>query len=441
MSQTNQALLSGFKDAILVLQSADARNNKKGDQLKQWVSTNFGESARVSIVNKAKQAGNRAKEQLSQRDVINVIFFVTNDDAFDPLVRHCKSLFYPALRTVFFAYAGGAAGELVPKLLLRNPKKESKLANFYMSAFPQLKVEDVELEMPVAAYEEDIGTHEELVENPIVPSLLTDEDPIILDVKSLLDDDYAGVIFTGAPGASKSWYARQVALKIVDGKTANLFFIQFHPGYQYEDFIESYVPTEVGGFALVDKIFLKACDAAREQPDDSIVVVIDELSRTDVVRVFGEALTYIERDKRDLEFRLPSGRICSIPQNLIILCTMNPWDRGVDELDLAFERRFAKIRFDPDLERLRIELQKSSLSEERRQLLEQFFSRLANHPNKLCRLGHAYFMKAKTDESLQRLWDHQLVFHFEKILKNDEEQLGIIHSAWKRIFQEQPQPT
>ena len=438
MPQTTQTLLSGFEESIAALRSADPRNNKKGDHLKLWVSTNFDERARVSIVNEAKQAGNRAKEQLSQRDVDHAIFIVTDKEALAPLVRHCKSLFYPDLRTVFFATAGGAAGKISPKLLLRNPQKASKLENFYGAAFPLLKVEDMKSDMPVAPEETDSSDHEELSDDPIVPSLLTDEDPIVSDVRSLLDDDYAGVIFTGAPGTSKSWYARQVALKIVDGKTANLFFIQFHPGYQYEDFIESYVPTEVGGFALVDKIFLKACDAARERPDESIVVVIDELSRTDVVRVFGEALTYIERDKRDLKFRLPSGRVCSIPHNLIILCTMNPWDRGVDELDLAFERRFAKIRFDPDLERLRVELQKSSLSEERRQLLEQFFSMLARHPNKLCRLGHAYFMKAKTDESLQRLWDHQLAFHFEKILKNDEEQLGAIQAAWKRIFQEQP---
>lgn len=435
MSHTTETLLNGFEDAIAALRSADPRNNKKGDQLKQWVSTNFGERARVSIVNEAKQAGNRAKEQLSQRDVEHAIFIVTDEDAFDPLLRHCESLFYPDLRTVFFASTNGAVGKVNPRLLLRNPQHESDLESFYRDAFPILKVQDFTQSMPSEKGEPASIVSDDLDDAPIVPSLLGDDDQIVSNVNMLLDDGYAGVIFTGAPGTSKSWYARQVALKIVDGKTANLFFIQFHPGYQYEDFIESYVPTEAGGFSLEDKIFLRACSAAKDRPDESVVVVIDELSRTDVVRVFGEALTYIEKDKRDLEFRLPSGRICSIPQNLIILCTMNPWDRGVDELDLAFERRFAKLRFDPDLERLRVELQKSSLSEERRQHLEQFFSMLAHHPNKLCRIGHAYFMKAMTDEALQRLWDHQLAFHFDRILKNDEEQLAIIHTAWKRIFQ------
>ena len=96
------------------------------------------------------------------------------------------------------------------------------------------------------------------------------------------------------------------------------------------------------------KVFLQMCIDAAEDPDHTYVVVIDELSRADPGRVFGEALTYIERSRRGDEFLLASGQTAVIPPNLVILATMNPLDRGVDEVDAAFERRFAKIAMDPD---------------------------------------------------------------------------------------------
>src|ERR1700752_4416883 len=83
-------------------------------------------------------------------------------------------------------------------------------------------------------------------------------------------------------------------------------------------------------------------------PTNSYVLVIDELSRADVGRVFGEALTYVERTKRELPFNIANGDLIKVPSNFVILATMNPFDRGVDEVDAAFERRFAKISMDPD---------------------------------------------------------------------------------------------
>ncbi len=77
------------------------------------------------------------------------------------------------------------------------------------------------------------------------------------------------------------------------------------------------------------------------------VLVIDEISRADVPRVLGEALTYLEMSLRDRPFYLASGDIAEIPKNLFIIATMNPWDVSVDELDIALERRFAHIDVRP----------------------------------------------------------------------------------------------
>lgn len=266
-----------------------------------------------------------------------------------------------------------------------------------------------------------------------VMELIEEDDPIYQRLLLLIEDGFSGVILTGPPGTGKSRAARRIAARLSDADRSRLFFVQFHPAFQYEDFIEAYVPTVQGGFELKDKVFLLACEAAKKT-DRPVVLVLDELSRTDVIRVFGEALTYIEPSKRGLQFMLASGREKVVPNNLIIIATMNPWDRGVEDLDLAFERRFAKISLEPDVAGLTSILHGSSLSEERKRRLERFFQILHRHPNPLCRLGHAYFQTVSDDASLKRLWENQLSFHFDRVLKRSPDELTSIRDAWANVL-------
>src|SRR5665811_38514 len=116
-------------------------------------------------------------------------------------------------------------------------------------------------------------------------------DPLLSDVRELLEI-YGGVIFTGPPGTSKSWYASKIGWTLADQDEERITFLQFHPSYQYEDFMQGIVPREDGsGFELVDRPFLRMCRVAERNPGQSYVIVIDELSRADPGRVFGEALT------------------------------------------------------------------------------------------------------------------------------------------------------
>ncbi len=264
---------------------------------------------------------------------------------------------------------------------------------------------------------------------------IEDDDPILLRVLDLLET-FGGVIFTGPPGTSKSWYAARIAVYLTGGgDRERMRVLQFHPSYQYEDFVEGFVPLDGGGFKLEPKHLLQLAKKARDKHDDTHVILIDELSRGEPGRIFGEALTYVEKSKRGFDFQVASGTEVILPDNLVFLATMNPQDRGVDEVDAAFERRFAKIALDPNEDILVSFLTDSGMEEELRKRVVRFFQLITERAklNPLAALGHTFFIGVKDEDGLQRLWDHQLRFVFEKAFRLDPEGLAEIHRAWDAI--------
>lgn len=267
-----------------------------------------------------------------------------------------------------------------------------------------------------------------------------DDDPLLATTLDLLDT-YDGIIFAGPPGTSKSWYASNIALKLTKGNPHLVRFVQFHPSYQYEDFVEGYVPTGTGGFELRPKHLLELAELAEDHPGEWVVLVIDELSRGDPGRIFGEALTYVEKSKRELKFHLSSGTELSLPTNLVFLATMNPLDRGVDEVDAAFERRFAKIAMEPDAALLEQFLVSAGMGSALRERVQTFF-RAANSrsiDNPYAAVGHTFFLDVGDESGLRRLWEHQLRFLFAKAYQLEPEGLAEVRRAWDRIFV--PAPT
>lgn len=270
-------------------------------------------------------------------------------------------------------------------------------------------------------------------EEPI--AMIGETDPRYLEVKDLLNDGFAGVIFTGPPGTGKTYQAGRIGMRLVEGDTDRIRFLQFHSSYQYEDFVEGFIPDEDKGFKLVPKHLLEVINMAKDALDKQFVIVIDELSRSDPARVFGEALTYVEMDKRGQPFFLSSGKPMTIPGNIVFLATMNPQDRGVEEVEQAFERRFAKVRMDPSVESLGHILTANGLEDGLRGRVVEFFRYLAQHNNPLARLGHAYFHRIKDEAGLRRLWDNQLSFHFERVFQIDTDSLKEVSGRWERVFE------
>ena len=190
---------------------------------------------------------------------------------------------------------------------------------------------------------------------------------LVASLKELLSSKKQ-IILTGAPGTGKTYLAKEIAAAML-GKTLNELkadvksgtekhyqFRQFHPGYDYSDFVEGLKPHLKNGtptFVPTAGVFMQFCiDAAEDSPEQPYVMVIDEINRADLSRVFGELFYGLEKDYRgqpiptqysylDNRPYLEKGKQFEIPPNVYIIGTMNDIDRSVESMDFALRRRFA----------------------------------------------------------------------------------------------------
>jgi 5-methylcytosine-specific restriction protein B len=133
--------------------------------------------------------------------------------------------------------------------------------------------------------------------------------------------------------------------------------VTFHPSYTYEDFVEGYKPVPTGtgqlDLRLVDGVFKRVCRAAQADPDRPYLLIVDEINRGNIPKIFGELITLLEGDKRGMTVVLPQSReTFSVPPNVYLLGTMNTADRSIKLLDAALRRRFAFIELMPETEPL-----------------------------------------------------------------------------------------
>ncbi|HBH12464.1 MAG TPA: AAA family ATPase [Clostridiales bacterium] len=184
------------------------------------------------------------------------------------------------------------------------------------------------------------------------------------------------VILYGPPGTGKTYWALKTAKQLAaiqnfgddfeslsdkdksaltimsDGKPGSVQICTFHPAYGYEDFIEGFRPMNVDGqlvFERRDGVFKRLCKQASKHEKQNFYLIIDEINRGDIPRIFGELITILERDKRGIQIFLPiSDEAFVVPDNVYIISTMNTADRSIALLDTALRRRFGFIELMPD---------------------------------------------------------------------------------------------
>ena len=125
--------------------------------------------------------------------------------------------------------------------------------------------------------------------------------------------------------------------------------VQFHPSYAYEDFVEGFRPDTIRdqpGFKLREGPLKRIADQARANPDSTHVLVIDEINRGNVARVFGELYFLLEYRGREISLQYSDTEF-ALPDNLWFIATMNTADRSIALVDAALRRRFHFVEFSP----------------------------------------------------------------------------------------------
>lgn len=174
------------------------------------------------------------------------------------------------------------------------------------------------------------------------------------------------LILQGAPGVGKTFWADKMSGRVNESEAYSMpegycgmsppppeeaiFRCQFHQSTSYEDFVEGYRPTKEGGFELKNGIFVKAVNYALTHPNEHTVIIIDEINRGNISKIFGELLSLIEADKRDQKWAVSlnySSRKFWVPPNLYILGMMNTADKSLSVVDYALRRRFVFVDVSP----------------------------------------------------------------------------------------------
>ena len=214
---------------------------------------------------------------------------------------------------------------------------------------------------------------------------------------------FKNLVLEGVPGTGKTfalnviklhWFTQTKRHLFTENNEPSPFAITFHPSTSYEDFVEGLRPltatnknqspdenhpeaiwfhnklaTSKGNWGVKDGFFLKICQKAIRNPHHDFIILIDELNRANIPKVFGDLITTIERSKRATYgsqektapinlsdwntskcqiVELPySGRKFFVPENIYIVATQNTTDRSVAPLDAALRRRFAFLRMNP----------------------------------------------------------------------------------------------
>ena len=272
---------------------------------------------------------------------------------------------------------------------------------------------------------------ETISDDPDDNDIKIEVDPLLEELVPLLRR-CKQIILYGPPGTGKTYYGFKLAWEIiaqdnfdkgyaeldkeermslqVEGslyaeeqgkKPSYLFLCTFHPAYGYEEFIEGYRPhiSEEGtpGFAMREGVFKRICKEASKQPDRTFVLVIDEINRGNIPRIFGELITLIEKDKRwkkeqneKIGLILPvSGDVFYVPDNVLIIGTMNTADRSIALLDIALRRRFGFRELMPMPELLEgRELEGFNLSK----WLMELNRRITLEVGRNLQVGHSYLM-------------------------------------------------
>ena len=226
-------------------------------------------------------------------------------------------------------------------------------------------------------------------------------------------------------------------------------FITFHQSYSYEEFIEGIRPNLDGenelNYSLEKGIFKRISDRAKFDQDNNYVIIIDEINRGNISKIFGELITLIEPSKRlftendehPKKVTLPySKKRFGVPKNLYILGTMNTADKSIALLDSALRRRFSFTEMLPNSKVIEENISIENIDV--KLLFETINSRVEYLIDKDHTIGHSYFIKIKdnqTIEALASIFKNEIIPLLIEYFYGDFEKIQLVlgdNKDWKK---------
>lgn len=280
------------------------------------------------------------------------------------------------------------------------------------------------------------------------------------------------IILQGAPGTGKTYITAEIAVQLCDGNVpegreavmekyqqlvdnGRVGFTTFHQSMDYEEFIEGIKPTVAEGgnsisYSVEDGIFVKICEKARMDSENNYVLIIDEINRGNISKIFGELITLLEADKREGETNMVTAALTyshkafAVPSNLYIIGTMNTADRSIGYIDYAVRRRFAFYSLTAQRDVIDSFYKDETLRDKALILFDSVEGFISEHilsefnPDDLM-VGHSYFL-ADTEEKLKFRFDYEikpLLYEyatdgiFNNALKKEKGKYSAIDGLWK----------
>ncbi len=243
------------------------------------------------------------------------------------------------------------------------------------------------------------------------------------------------VIFYGSPGTGKTFIAEKIAQHLIGGSNGLLEFLQFHPGYLYEDFIQGIRPQIQDGqlkYSLVPGRFLEFCKKA-ESCHGLCVLIIDEINRANLANVFGELMYLLEYRHKKIGLA-GSSELFGIPENVRIIGTMNTADRYIALVDHALRRRFAFIDIRPNYEVLRRYHEKKKTNFQVEGLIETLERLNKAIADKHYEIGISFFLTENLVDELEDIWQMEIEPYLEEYFYDQLEKVE--EFRWDKIEQQ-----